>query len=345
MAQPAPAPNAQQQAAPRVVPPDVPRLAPGVRLSGKLEDSAFQQQQWLVERGDDFVQLTELLYQLVQEIDGRRGVDEIARRVSARAHREISPTVVRGLLGKLRPIGVVANGDGQVFDMPAAARSPLALNLKMAMFPATATNVVTDVFKWLFLPPVVIAILALTIAAHVWLYGSHGIAQALHQTLYAPSLLLVVFAGIVVSAAFHELGHGAGLRDGGGRVRNMGVGLYLVYPAFYTDVTDNYRLSRGKRLRTDLGGFYFNGIFHLAMIGLFALTAQEFWLLIALIVDLEVVQQLLPLVRVDGYWILADLTGIPDFFTQMASFVRGVVPWLKRDPQRQLPDLKWWGKI
>ena len=34
----------------------------------------------------------------------------------------------------------------------------------------------------------------------------------------------------------------------------MGAGLYLVWPAFYTDVTDSYRLGRAGRLRTDLGG-------------------------------------------------------------------------------------------
>ena len=40
----------------------------------------------------------------------------------------------------------------------------------------------------------------------------------------------------------------------------MGAGLYLVWPAFYTDVTDSYRLGRGGRVRTDLGGLYFNAI-------------------------------------------------------------------------------------
>ena len=44
----------------------------------------------------------------------------------------------------------------------------------------------------------------------------------------------------------------------------MGVGLYLVWPAFYCDVTEAYRLDRPGRLRTDLGGVYFNGLFALA---------------------------------------------------------------------------------
>ena len=43
----------------------------------------------------------------------------------------------------------------------------------------------------------------------------------------------------------------------------MGVGVYLIWPAFYCDVTEAYRLDRRGRLRTDLGGVYFNGLFAL----------------------------------------------------------------------------------
>ena len=47
----------------------------------------------------------------------------------------------------------------------------------------------------------------------------------------------------------------------------MGVGIYIVWPAFYTDITDAYRLGKGGRLRADLGGMYFNAIFALAVGG------------------------------------------------------------------------------
>ena len=50
----------------------------------------------------------------------------------------------------------------------------------------------------------------------------------------------------------------------------MGTGLYLVWPAFYTDVTDSYRLGRGGRLRVDLGGLYFNALVAVAMFGVWA---------------------------------------------------------------------------
>ena len=52
----------------------------------------------------------------------------------------------------------------------------------------------------------------------------------------------------VLCAAFHECGHAPlPLRR---RAPGMiGVGIYLVWPAFFANVTDSYRLSRAGRLR------------------------------------------------------------------------------------------------
>ena len=94
-----------------------------------------------------------------------------------------------------------------------------------------------------------------------------GLASATHEAFYQPGLLLVVFAVTVLSAGFHEFGHAAAARYGGATPGAMGAGLYLVWPAFYTDVTDSYRLGRGGRVRTDLGGLYFNAIVAVAMFG------------------------------------------------------------------------------
>jgi hypothetical protein len=144
-----------------------------------------------------------------------------------------------------------------------------------------------------------------------------------------------------LSDIFHELGHAAALRYGGGRARGIGVGFYLIYPVFYTDVTDSYRLDRWDRVRTDLGGIYFHGIFSLAVMGLYALTRQEFLLVAILLIDLNVLRQLIPFVRLDGYWLLADLTGIRDLFSLMGPFVQSLGPRQAR-AGGALPPLKRW---
>ena len=76
----------------------------------------------------------------------------------------------------------------------------------------------------------------------------------------------------MLSAGFHEFGHAAAARTGRRTPGAMGAGLYLVWPAFYTDVTDSYRLGRGGRVRTDLGGLYFNAIVAVAVAGIWWVT-------------------------------------------------------------------------
>src|SRR5690348_10067614 len=80
-------------------------------------------------------------------------------------------------------------------------------------------------------------------------------------------------------------------------------------------------LGRWARVRTDLGGFYFHLIFALGIIALSLATGREFLLLAVPLINLDMLYQWLVFVRFDGYWVLADLTGIPDFFSQVMAFL------------------------
>src|SRR5262249_21299964 len=48
----------------------------------------------------------------------------------------------------------------------------------------------------------------------------------------------------------------------------------------------------------------------------------EFLLVAVLAIDLDILYQCLVVVRFDGYWALADLTGIPNLFSRMGPFCR-----------------------
>ena len=178
---------------------------------------------------------------------------------------------------------------------------------------------------------VVVATLAFA-AVTYWVLFHKGLASAAHDAFASPGMVLAVFAITTVSAGFHEFGHAAALRRGGGTPGAMGAGLYLIYPAFYTDVTDSYRLSRAARLRTDLGGLYFNAIMSLAMFGLWAAVGWDGLLLVIATQILQMIRQLPPLVRFDGYHILADLTGVPDLFQRIKPTIVGLWPTKWKQP-------------
>jgi len=335
----------QAQNAPQV--PETPELGDKVELIGEMRESAFKDPQWLISRDKRFIQVSPLIFRIAEQIDGQRTLAQIAQEASRGYEREITAEEVRDFIATaLIPAAIVKLPDGSAVQQATAGPSALQVNLKMQMFPPALINVATGVLKTFYFPPVLIAMLAVAFATQYWVFAVHGIGQGLFESFNTPGMLAALLGVIIASAAFHEFGHASGLTYGGGQVGAMGAGLYIVYPALYTDVTDNYRLGRWARVRTDLGGFYFNLIFGVFLTGLYALTGEDFLLVAIAAIDIEIVHQMLPFIRLDGYWALADITGIPDFFSQIVPFLRSVLPsWAPLPKGRELPALKTWAKV
>lgn len=312
-----------------------------VSLLGPVKQSGLAKPQWLVQRGDRYIQLTELLYQVTAHADGQRTLEEIARGVSRATSRGITAENVQHLIStRLLPAGLVTTQHG--------AATPLNRTTVHGVIPSThstGTSVkvigpqvidpVARVFQVLYHPLVLVPVLALAFVSQGWIIRQQGpgFLQDVGSVIVTnPVQVLLAIAVLCCSTAFHELGHASALRYGGGRARGMGVGVYLlVYPMFYTDVTDNYRLGRWARVRTDLGGFYFNLIFSAGLILLFAFRPD--WMFLLAVVawtDLDILSQCLPIWRFDGYWALVDLTGVPNLLPQIFTEYRRLWMRLRR---------------
>src|SRR5919197_674094 len=320
---------------------EVPLRAAPLELIGRYEDSGFKDPPYLARRADgQVIQMPWLLYLVAESVDGQRGYRDIGARVSEQCGRRLDAAGARLLVEeKLRPLGVIAQADGSTPELQ-KVDPLLALKMKTAVVPERVVNAVTKVFTPLFLPLVVLLVLATFVGLDVWLFAFHGIGQSVRQTLYDPLFILLLLGLIVLSAAFHECGHASACRYGGARPGAMGVGIYIVWPAVYTDVTDAYRLGKVGRLRTDLGGVYFNAIFSVCTFGLYFLTGWEPLLVVVPIQIMEMLHQFLPFVRLDGYYIVSDLTGVPDMFARIKPTLKSLNP-LEQTPA-EVTALKPW---
>lgn len=318
-----------------------PRLADGVELLGEFEDSGFENPPHLARRADgQVIQLTELLHLVADAVDGQRDEPAIADVVSERFGRRVNADNVRFLIEKkLRPLGVLAAADG---SSPRLRKADplLALKYRTALVPAPAVQRLARVFGWLFSPVVLVLVLGALLAFDTWLLFEHGVAASLRETLYEPVLMLALFAAVIAATAWHEIGHASACRYGGAKPGVLGAGVYLVWPAFYCDITDAYRLSRRGRLRTDLGGVYFNGLFSVAVAGAYFATGFEPLVLVILGQHLIVLQQLIPALRFDGYYVLSDLTGVPDILGRIRPILASLIPG--REPGPRVTELKPW---
>lgn len=320
---PPPGPEAPEAAATAEVDEHaVPQLAAGVSLCGRYEGAGYTDPRFLIARADgQMVLVSELLYEVTTHIDGRRDLREIAARVSAAAGREISPLGIGYLVAeKLHALGVAAL-DEPVANAP-RADPLLALALRGVLLPAKVVRPLAAVLAPLFQPILVVAVLAGMLVADVVLVASGALDPAFHSAVGDPVQVLALIVLLISSTLFHETGHAAACHYGGGKPGAIGVGILLIFPAFYTNVTDAYRLNRAGRLRTDLGGLYFNAIYILAVAALFWATHFPPLAVFIVLSHMQMLQQLLPLIRMDGYYILGDLVGVPNLFGLVRPMVR-----------------------
>jgi putative peptide zinc metalloprotease protein len=312
-----------------------PRLAAGVELLGEYQGSGYRQPPSLVRRADgQVIQMSPLLYAVAARIDGTRSPAAIAELASADLGRSLTADQVCYLItAKLAPLGITAAVGGTPATAPPKANPLLALRARGTLLPERATNAAGTLLRPLFRWPVITAVLAAVAATDYWLLAIHGLGAGIAQVLRNPADLLIVLGLSAAAAIFHECGHAAGCHYGGARPGVIGAGIYLVWPSFFTNVTDSYRLSRAGRLRTDLGGLYFNVIFMLALAGIYVATTSQLLLLVIAITQLEMAEQLLPFARFDGYFILSDLAGIPDLFARAAPILKSTLPVGRHDPR------------
>ncbi len=129
----------------------------------------------------------------------------------------------------------------------------------------------------------------------------------------------------VVTLIAHEFGHAAAAARSGATPRRIGFVIYLVWPAFYSDVSDSWRLSRRARVVVDLGGVYFQLVATGAAAAGYAATGwRPLW--IAVLFSLAgCLANLNPFFRFDGYWLLGDALGVESMHAQGRLALAGLL--------------------
>jgi putative peptide zinc metalloprotease protein len=220
----------------------------------------------------------------------------------------------------------------------AGTRPILGLGSRRAVVPDRCVRWISGKLCFLFIPVVVGAVLAALAAMDTAVLAGWSPASGMKEMFHQPSLLVAICLLTIVAACFHELGHATAGRYGGADPGVIGVGIYLIWPAFFSDLTDSYRLSRGGRLRADLGGVYFNAVFMLLVGALYAVTGLHWLILLIALQHLAVAQQFLPFLRLDGYYLVSDLAGVPDLFGRIRPILASLLPGCR--PGRTVLELK-----
>lgn len=121
-----------------------------------------------------------------------------------------------------------------------------------------------------------------------------------------------LFAFMLGSSFFHELGHASACKRFGIRHGGIGFGLYLNFPVLYTDVTEVWKLDRLKRCVVNIAGVYFQLFLLILLLVAFRLTGNDVLRYLILVMNLGFLMTLNPFFKFDGYWLASDLLGVPN---------------------------------
>ena len=124
----------------------------------------------------------------------------------------------------------------------------------------------------------------------------------------------------------HELGHAVVLVHHGRRVKSAGFMIYFGSPAFFVESSDGLMLDRGKRIVQSSAGPFAELVIGRRL----DLPPWAFpdWSLAPVLYKFAVLNyfviflNLVPLLELDGYYILADLIQVPDLRPRSLQFIR-----------------------
>ncbi len=264
-------------------------------------------------------------------LDGRRTIAELEGDWRGRLPQEM----VRPLLARFAELGLL-EGDrqngGQVGGWPAepAVVTHLSAIRLSIPDPEGLLNRLTPLVRALGGPPGRIgsALAILAGLPSIVVNANAGLVAIASAGFTRPVWAGTLVAALLVSAMLHELGHAAAVRYYGGRVRQMGLMIFYLAPALFCDASDAWRFPhKHQRAVVGLAGVWVQTV--LAGVAGIALwlpvgASTAGWLVSFAILNLGLAAlNLIPFVKLDGYWILAALTDVPNLRSRAVGYVAG----------------------
>ena len=300
-------------------------------------------------------------------LDGRHTLAEVAQLFEQRfAPRRVRTGELAGFLMMLHREGLViapAFGQGEHLAdrrrrqrwerMLAQCLNVLAIRLP-GVNPDRFLNSLVPRLAWIFSPWCLLAVLALAIAAGVVAAANFGALvdrlPTFHE-FFGPQNILWLAAALALVKVLHELGHAVACKRFGGECNRLGVMLLVFIPALYCDVSDAWMFSqRWRRIAVSAAGIAVELVLASVALLLWAVTEPGWFNALCLnIVFVCSVGTLIingnPLLRYDGYYILADLLGAPNLAQQASAALRRwsarLVAGVELDQPSRLAEPGW----
>ena len=295
---------------------------------------------WVVKEpvGLNYYRFHEEEFAILQMLDGEATLDSIKERFESEfAPQKITFQDLQQFIGMLHRSGLVISetaGQGRQLkkrrdekkrkEWLGRLTNVFALRWR-GVDPERFLNWLYGYTRWIFHPVCVAMCLALAISALVWVIVQYNVFYSrlpgFHEFFDPRSpdkwLYLALTMGVV--KVLHEIGHGLTCKHFGGECHEIGFMLLVLTPCLYCNVSDSWMLpNKYRRAMIGAAGMYVEMVLASAATFLWWFSDRATLLnnLSLNVMFICSVSTLMfngnPLLRFDGYYIMMDLTEIPN---------------------------------
>lgn len=327
----------------------VSRLTPMLTPHAQAHRQLFRGQPWHVVHdplSNQFFRLNPVAYHFVGLLDGKRTVDEVWN-LTLERFGDAAPTQneVIGLLGQLNESNLLR------VDMPPDAEPLLrrnrqrrlrhwggqAMSILFLRFPLFNPDRILTWLTPLFRPLLSKGGLLLWLVWLLfigWQFAPHirDFTSLAQQHAFNPSNWAWLAALFVIIKVCHELGHGLVCKRFGGVVPEVGIMMLVLFPFPYVDATSSWNFpKKSHRILVAAAGM----LFELAIAGVAALVwiqtdreslvSQLAYQVVFMASIATILFNANPLLRFDGYYILADFFEVPNLYERAKKHMQYLV--------------------
>lgn len=272
---------------------------------------------------------------VLEELAAGKSLEEISGRLVRHYPGATAGELQTCIVDMYRPFLQFQEGDTGTTKQP-AQRKQNALFVRMVVIPEKLVNLASKWLVGLYGRTAACLLIAAIIATHGIFYWQN--AGSLRGTVSASTSITLLLC--LLSVVAHELGHSSALLSAQARPGGIGVGMFLLMPVFFADVSQVWKLPRRSRIMVDLGGIYFQQITFVLFVIIGAVTHAASFRAACLAIDVMCLLAINPAFRFDGYWVLVDWLEVPKLHLVAQKFLKECVTGLfgKGRPGAILPD-------
>lgn len=130
---------------------------------------------------------------------------------------------------------------------------------------------------------------------------------------------------LIFMCLFHEIGHASACKYYKVPIGDVGFGIAGFRPVMFANVSGAWYLNQKQRIIVNIGGVYFQTIFAAILTVLSLQTYSTSLYYVSKTIMISVLLQFYPFYRMDGYWLISDLMGEPNLYSDSINLFQNKI--------------------